>query len=161
MMILFTRTLLRWWSYLIRKGSELFTKEIIAITGITRWLNQNLDIEALLLFHSIKQISHLLLIKSLLLIILTFYNPRSFLVTLIFQLLLKSLLPSLFGNPIILFFSLGITYTPHSCFFHRAHKPSASSSPVKNVSSFLLIQLIALFLEFDLVLKNHSKSHIY
>ena len=91
---------------------ELLTKWIIGkkklltftIIQNTQWLIQNLHIESLLLFHYFMQIFHLFPLKAPQLILLTLYNPRSFLVTLIFQLLLKRLLSSLFWNSIIISF---------------------------------------------------------
>ena len=109
--------------HLIRKGNDLWAKEIINIyyhskytvayskpsyRDITSSSFNYADFPPLWFFTShmanLSNGFHLFLLKVPLLILLTLNNPWSFLVTLIFQLLLKSLLPSLFWNPIILSF---------------------------------------------------------
>ena len=70
------------------KAMNYWQKKLSTFTIIRNkgWLIQNLHIGLLLLFDLITQIFHLFLLKATLLILLTLYNPRSFVVTLIFQL---------------------------------------------------------------------------
>ena len=124
----------------------------------------------LLLFHLITQIFHLFILKAPLLLLLTLYKLWSFLETFIFQLLLKILLASLFWNSIIL--SSHWELLPHKILiFHLTHVSLVLHVlREKMIHLFLLIQIIALFLELlfktnsnpksNLVLKDHSKSHI-
>ena len=87
--------------YLIRNGTELLAKEII---------NSDYHLKYTVAYSrsSYKDVTSFLFnyadLKASLLILLTLYNPQSFLVTLIFQLLLKGLLPSLLWNPVVFSF---------------------------------------------------------
>ena len=82
--------------HLIRRGNELLAKEFVNFHYHSKHKIVIQNFHTLLLFHLITKICHLFLLKAPLLILLTLYNPRSFLVPTMFQLLLEKLLPSLF-----------------------------------------------------------------
>ena len=88
--------------HLIRKGNKLLAKEIINFCYHSKYTMaySKPSYRDTTSFHLITQIFYLFLLKTPLLILLTLYNSRSSLVTLIFQLLIRSFLPSLFLNPI-------------------------------------------------------------
>ena len=89
---------------------------------------------------------NLFLLRVLLLIILTFYNPQSFLVTLLFQLILKGLAESVLksSNPL---FPSGTIFTEKR-FSHLPHKSQVLYLFQYNISHlFHLIHIIDFFLQ--------------